>query len=391
MKIAFISLSTPTYNNVRAASALPYHLILGSQGHQFRIYSFDINHIGKEEKEKTEKALHTDVKILPRPKWIHWMFKLHLTSLRVFLKYPFQCYYQLNEQIIHEIKRWHPDKIWIYGEELAGLAEHFYGIETIVTMPDCESMYYHRLLSKRFATQRLSQILRYSIAYYQYLRMERDLWQKDVKYHFVGMADSEFYKEINPQAYSLFLPHPIYAYAEERTIRFHQPKIKLLVAGRYDIYMKEACDAAFQVFIDNGPFKNKYEITFLGKGWEKWCELLKQNRYTCQHILFAPDYVKELIQHDIQLSPISIGTGTKGKVLDAFANGLMVIGTPFALENIQVEHNKSCICFQTTEELKYYLEQIPSHINSYELMAKAGKDNVLNYHNKQIIVSKLLI
>ena len=119
MKIAFISLSTPTYNNVRAASALPYHLILGSQGHQFRIYSFDINQIRKEEKEKTEKTLHTDIKILPRPKWIRWMFKLRLSILRVFLKYPFQCFFRLDEQITNEIKGWNPDKIWLDRSENA--------------------------------------------------------------------------------------------------------------------------------------------------------------------------------------------------------------------------------------------------------------------------------
>ena len=385
MKIAFISLSTPTYNNLRAASALPYHLILGSQGNQFKIYSFDINHIGKEEKEKTEKALHTAIKILPRPKWILWMFKLHLAILRVFLKYPFQCYYQLDEQIINEIKGWNPDKIWIYGEELAGLAEHFNGIETIVTMPDCESMYYHRLLSKRFATKKISQILRYSIAYYQYRSMERNLCRKDVKYHFVGKADAEFYKEINPHANAIFLPHPIYGFAEERTIRFHQPKIKILVAGRYDIYMREACDDAFQVFLDNKEFINHYEITFLGKDWDNWYKQLKECGYNCQHVRFAPDYIEELVKHDIQLSPISVGTGTKGKVLDAFANGLMVIGTPFALENIQVEDGKACVCYQTPEELKHYLQQIPIHLNEYEMIAKAGKECVLDYHDKKKI------
>jgi len=45
MKNVLISLSTSTYNNVRASSALPYHIIYGSQGHQFKIYSFDINHV----------------------------------------------------------------------------------------------------------------------------------------------------------------------------------------------------------------------------------------------------------------------------------------------------------------------------------------------------------
>lgn len=31
MRIILITLSTPTYNNVRVASALPYHLIMGGQ------------------------------------------------------------------------------------------------------------------------------------------------------------------------------------------------------------------------------------------------------------------------------------------------------------------------------------------------------------------------
>ena len=153
--------------------------------------------------------------------------------------------------------------------------------------------------------------------------------------------------------------------------------------------MREACDYAFQVFLDNKEFINHYEITFLGKDWDNWCKQLKECGYNSQHVRFAPDYIEELVKHDIQLSPISVGTGTKGKVLDAFANGLMVIGTPFALENIQVENGKACVCYQTPEELKHYLQQIPIHLNDYEMMAKAGKECVLDYHNKQKIASNL--
>lgn len=389
MKIALISLSTLTFNNLRAASALPYHLIDGCKDHHFKIYSFDINHVEKDEIDRTKNTLRVNIEIISRPNWITWMFKLHLAILRVFLKYPFSCYYKLPQHTIEEIKKWKPDIIWIYGEELARIADCFKGIETIVTMPDCESMYYYRLLSKKFATQRFTQIIRYAIAYYKYRRMERDLWRKEVKYHFVGKADAEFYKEINPQANAIFLPHPIYGYAKERTIRFHRPKIKILVAGRYDIYMKEACDDAFQIFLDYRHLKNNYEITFLGKGWERWCKHLKQNGYNCQHVLFATNYIEELIQHDIQLSPISVGTGTKGKVLDAFANGLMVIGTPFALENIHIKKEESCICYNSTEELKKHLELIPSHFEKYELMAKRGREYILKFHNKNLIASQL--
>jgi hypothetical protein len=41
---------------------------------------------------------------------------------------------------------------------------------------------------------------------------------------------------------------------------------------------------------------------------------------------FVDVYLDEIIKYDIQLTTISVGTGTKGKVLDALANGLMVMG-----------------------------------------------------------------
>ena len=45
-KITIFTLSTPTFNNIRAASALPYHLMKGAEENenvQFKIYSFNIN------------------------------------------------------------------------------------------------------------------------------------------------------------------------------------------------------------------------------------------------------------------------------------------------------------------------------------------------------------
>ena len=38
----------------------------------------------------------------------------------------------------------------------------------------------------------------------------------------------EFFKSMNGQANSLFMRHPLYAYNSEKTIKFHQPKIKII-------------------------------------------------------------------------------------------------------------------------------------------------------------------
>lgn len=100
---------------------------------------------------------------------------------------------------------------------------------------------------------------------------------------------------------------------------------------------------------------------------------------------FVPDYKDELCKHDIQLSPISLGTGTKGKVLDAFVNGLLVIGTFRAIENIQVENDKDFIYYDNPNILIDYLYDIPKNINKYEEMAKLGRDTVLRKHEARKI------
>ena len=66
------------------------------------------------------------------------------------------------------------------------------------------------------------------------------------------------------------------------------------------------------------------------------------------------------------LTPIAIGTGTKGKVLDALANGLLVVGTPYALENIAVENGVSCVEYHSTKELFSTLVDIPYNVQKYE-------------------------
>lgn len=391
-KIILISLPTPTFNNTRAASALPYHLIKGAKKNretEFEIYSFNINSINTDDIKKTEKELDVRIHILSKPNFVKWMFKLHLLFLRVLLKYPLYAYLNINEATRNNIVGKKPDTIWVYGEELARIAKLFSGFNRIVTMPDCESMFYHRLLSRQFAADMLLSTMKYAYAYYQYRRMEHDFCSKDIVYHFVGKADTEFYKGINPDAQAVFLPHPLYAYNDSKEIKFHKPKIKLLFAGRYDFYCRHGSDLLLEAMLEVCDLKDKYEITFLGKGWDTWTIRLKEANWQCNHIVFALDYIKELQKHDIQINAIDVGTGTKGKVLDAISNGLLEIGTPYALENISVENGKSCIIYNSPAEAIKVLQDIPHNIANYEKMATDGKNAVISVHSSRITAQKL--
>lgn len=388
-RIALISLSTPTFNNMRAASALPYHLMLGAEENgntEFEVWSFNINDVNEKEVRKTEGNLKVKVHLLGKPWWYRWMFRLHLVFLRILLHYPILSYFRLSEQSVKDINDYHPDIVWIYGEELFGLARFFKNSRIVALGPDCESMYYHRCLTKNWMTDRLSKVMRYAFAYWQYRGMERDYCQRDVLYHFVGQKDAEFFKGINPEADVRFIRHPHYAW-RPKTIKFHSPKISLLFAGRYDFYCQHGTDDLLE-FLDD-KLQESFEITFLGKGWEPWSERLKCRGWSVNVINFAPDYIEELQKHDIQVNAIDIGTGTKGKVLDAISNGLLELGSPYALENIAVEDGKSGLCFHTPDEAVSILRTIPNKVALFEQIATVGRQDVLKYHSRTLIAQQL--
>lgn len=386
MRIILITLSTPTYNNVRAASALPYHLIMGAKEQRdidFEVYSYNINEIDAAGIAETERALGVKIHLLQQPWWMIWIFRLHLGILRVLLKYPYLSYLRVPEETIKKIKSSNPDIIWIYGEEIARIAKKIEEFKRIVTMPDCESMFYYRMLRQRWATKHLTQILRYAFACWQYRSMECSNCHANVIYHFVGEADAEFFKNMNPGSKAIFLRHPLYAYNESKKIAFSQPKIKLLFTGRYDFYCQHGSDELLHAMIGRKQdLIDNFEITFLGKGWETWNERLKTAGFVSSHIKFAPDYIEELQKHDIQINAIDVGTGTKGKVLDAISNGLLAFGTKYALENIAVTNGESCVQYSTVEEAMDKLMDICAHRNKYEQMAETGRRLVMQEHDR---------
>ena len=381
MKIALISIPTPTFNNRGAASALPYHLIKGAGDKaRFEVWTYNINHISPAEVDETERALGVKIHVLHQPWWMTWMFRLHMAVLRMLLRYPYLHYLRLDDEACAEIRAFSPDKLWIYGEEIAYMANSFPGLPCVATMPDCESMYYHRLLGKDFATRSLPQIFRYAWAYWQYRGMERAMRHSNALFHFVGRQDTAFFKEVCTEANAVFLHHPLYAH-RDKTIRFHQPKVRLLFAGRYDFYCRHGSDRLLEAMLAAADLKSAFEVTFLGKGWEAWADRLCKAGWTCHHIAFAPNYIEELHKHDIQVNAIDVGTGTKGKVLDAIANGLLEMGSPYALENIDVTDGDSCVLFHDADEAVAKLRDIHADVARYEAMAVKGRDAVLRAHD----------
>ena len=409
MDITLITFVTPASENIRGTSALPYHLIKGGSptpslpegegdiAHNFSIYTFNNNALSDEKIAEVSQELGAEIKPIPMPRWYQWMFRLHILFLRIFMKYPFINYIKLPQKYVNEIKAKKPDLIWVMGEELSRIVKQFPNQRRIQIGPDTESLYYYRMMGRRFVMNNPLSYWKCALMYRKYGRMEREFCtDKDFTYYAVGEEDVRHLQQLNPKVQAKFLRHPHYEISKLRTkneelrMKFHSPKIKVLIAGRYDLYMKQEADLLSSQFtVHSSQLSENYVITFLGKGWEKHVETLREAGYEVNHITFAPDYIEEIVKHDIQITPISIGTGTKGKVLDALANGLLVIGTPYALENIAVEHDRSCIVYNDAHEVIDVLEEIPQNLERYEQMAAEGQKRVLELHNRQRIADEL--
>lgn len=396
MRIIIINLTTPYSENIRGTTALPFHLLKGRcDGVDVVIYTFNANRLTIEQMAEVERELSVEIRLLSLPRWYRWLFKFHLLFLRVFLKYPFVNYIRLPQSVVDEIKSLQPDMIWVYGEEMSRIPKQFPDFRRIQIGPDVESLYYYRMMGRRFVINNVVDYWKCAIMYRKYARMERELCSDDnYTYYAVGEADIEHLRQIAPNVHSKYLRHPHYAVAERGAIRFHLPKIRLLVAGQYNLYMQQTADEVLeyiQFTMHNAQctIRDHYSITFLGKGWERHVEMLRNLGFEVEHIKFAPDYIGEIIKHDIQVTPITIGTGTKGKVLDALANGLLVLGTPYAMENIAVEHGTSCVIWETPEQLVETLMDIPTRVEQYEQMAQGGRKAVLEQHDPVRIAKQL--
>jgi hypothetical protein len=395
MKIILVTVMTPAPENIRGTSALPYHLMIErDKSIEIEAYSFNLNNLNPQQIRQAEDDLNITIHLLDKPRWFRWVFKFHLLFIRLFLGYPLHNYIKLPHRVLKEICEKSPDGVWIYGEELSRVSRQLSQFNRIHTLPDCESLYYYRLLGKRFVMRDTARFWRAVFMYPKFLRME---WHFDaspsVHYHLVGAEDINFLQEVCPGIQGHFIHHPHYeTQVPAKKIAFSSPKIKLLIAGQYNLYMKQDADLLIHDLVsdsDRSILASHYSITFLGKGWDVHVASLKQAGYEVNHIRFAPNYIEEICNYDIQITPITIGTGTKGKVLDALANGLLVIGSWYALENIAVEHGRSCLMYNSVSDVITFLKDIPSNIRKYEGLAEEGRASVLLHHQRREVSSKM--
>lgn len=394
MRIVEVTMSTPTAENFRGATALSYHIAkYRSSDVELHIFTLNYNGVTAERIAEIASELNCTITVVPQPKWLPRA--VGSLAVRLMMRYPVFHYLTLPAATVEQIRALRPDGVWINGEELGRIARQLRQYPIVHTLPDCESLYYRRSLElgDELGAIRRSQQLRNRVMRPKYQRMERHLMGGDrVHYHLVGDADAQELRRICPRANAHFIRHPHYDVQHPfKEIDFGggDRKVRLLLAGQNNLYMARRAQLLIDALVaDAAALAQGYEFTFLGRGWLAMAEQLRGAGYEVSEIEFAPDYISEVCRHDVQLTPITIGTGTKGKVLDALANGLLVIGTPYAMENIAVRDGQECITYSAESRVTEVLADLLQHPDHYERMATAGRDAVLRHHDRGAVASQ---
>lgn len=382
MKIALISFYTPTYYNHSAPSALPYYIIRDAGDDvDIKVWTFNYNCVSAGGLAKASAELGVEITDMGISDRLRNADSFIGRFRQIFARYPARCSFTaLGDEFRKQIDDYNPDLVWIYLEEISHIANDFPDKPVIITTPDCISMFYHRAIKDGGLVARVGRWLRGA----QYRRMERAFPHGDNRhYHLVGQNDMESLLRVNPKLNATFIRHPHYDPSPAPIIdpEFSKKRLKIVVPASVNLFTVGAVRDLVDMLGRNRRFAEVYDITLMGRGWHgKFLDRLVNAGYRVHNPEYVSDFGEELARHDIAIVPVSIGSGTKGKSLDALINGLLTIGTPVAMENIAVAHGQSALVYHNVEELSTILRDIPLSPRRYEAIAREGRKATAEHH-----------
>jgi len=298
--------------------------------------------------------------------------------------------YPVSSKIIREVDKIKPDYILIYPYWLINWQNRLQNYPTTVIAPDSASLHSLRTLKLHplNVLRLVSEILRLCSSYL----LEYKWGKKDVKIGFVGMSDLDYYHKISTKKNGFYFNHPYMPINFNKVMSTNMSSINVLVSGDAEsIYIKNDLILLIQSLIENKDFVvARFNFFFLGKNFEGHCDLLRSYGFNVEVKTWVEDYNKFLSEMDIQIFPICVGTGTKGKVLQAMASGLICIGSMYAFENININDRLeiNSLKYHRPEEIPKILIDIDKNPRIYYQLARDISESVrFNHDGKRVAKS----
>ncbi|MDO5526712.1 MAG: glycosyltransferase [Prevotella sp.] len=391
MKIVFITDYTPTLDNVNGPSALGFHLLKElKKNNELFIYSTNSNKVPEKYISKAKEYLGPHFKITPRS----FLMRLFIYSkaYRLFSLFfpkdmPAVARYKLPERIQKEITRLNPDLVIVYPIHLVRVMKQMKKFKMMVIGPDCFMLHHLRAIADRYATDNPRYFYNTVKGIKTEAYVEREAARLADYIALVGQTDCILFQKITGSRKSFFLPHPHFTLAEKE-INLNKPVLKVVITGAFNQYTySDALDMMKSLKNNSDKLKN-FHFTFIGRNWNVIVAELK-SILSVEQKTWVDDYIEEIKKYDIQILPISVGSGTKGKALDALSTGLLCIGSYYAFENIAVTPNESCLIYKSASDISQILVNVEMDKEKYEQIARNGKKSVRHYHNATIIVKRI--
>ena len=395
MNIVLITQITPTEDNFNGPSALMYHLLLHRASDiSVCIFTTNSNQVTDQEIDSIARKMNAKIEVFSTKKKSRLFAKQKVAHIFAKLKGEIEIPVRYTEKlpvwVLDKIQSIKPDFIWLYPHNCLGFIQQLDGYKMVVTGPDCASLHLSRALRDSFLFRNNTHV---SLSWNELiLNYERELAKKQVLIHLVGQTDVDYFRCLSGNDNAVFFPHPHYNLANKVIDLQNRSKIKVVLSGKPDIYTNTDVNEFLRLLLTSTVklLKDRFEYTFLGKMWTPYVDKLVGAGYEVKQIGWVDNYIESLAEYDVQIFPISVGSGTKGKVLDALSTGLVSIGSDYAFENIAVEDGESCCVYKRCSEILDFLKKIAECPSEYEKMADLGRKQVRLYHNPEMIISNII-
>jgi hypothetical protein len=392
MKVLLISLFIPSKHNEGGPSALTYYLAK-ERPSDIKIDLVYYNHrkeTGGIYPADLSEIFSTIREVKRTPKIYYYFLKaMQVMNIRRDLK-GLDLAYLPSARDLQAIQQSKYDLIWIYPNILYGWYEKLLGSKIVMTGPDCSFLFYQLIKEysskdPRLFSKDLYQIKKYDRLSVNSLALESRWANSKALLHVVGTDDKKIYDQLGGEDHSFFSSHPHSTYQEiDESIDETHGKLTILITGvNNSVATGSLGDKIIGLLTQNRSLSSRYRFLILGKGFDIVSEKLGNAGYEVEQHEWVVNYESTIKKAHIQIFPIVLGIGTKGKVLCALATGLLCIGTKHAFENILIDPEKDCILINDEKDIANILTNIYDNRARFGAMARTASEKVRIMHSPQ--------
>ena len=105
---------------------------------------------------------------------------------------------------------------------------------------------------------------------------------------------------------------------------------------------------------------------------------------------FVPDLREYYARAQVVVVPVRTGVGIRGKVLEAWACGKAVVGTPLAFQGIRAIHGQNALVAETPEDFAMWTAALMRNPEFTAQLADSGRRTVKKHYDWEILAGDLV-